>query len=752
MMTLARTPIKGIGWKLKSLDYRRASTRYRALLPVLGLNKNHYRSYVFSDRNQSILNRIQVLVFVKTFSKNDFLYAVRAKEKGIKIILDLCDNIFINTYPPPSNQTYIFKLMSEISDSIVVSTEYLKTTLLKENISVPPITVIPDGVETFETIRLSQKSLCLYKKEQSIRLKKRQRQFYLNTYIKFKYWLSALSVSLSNQLHAQIKLTRSRLNRKRKRIVWFGIHGAEHADFGMLDLLLIQRDLERLTKEFNLELWVISNHRQKYYQHIDPFNLPTYYMDWSPPLLFSVLKVSDIVVIPSKQNDFSNSKSSNRAILALTAGVPVVASYKPVYKPLLNGMLFDNFYDNIKRYLSNTAIVKQHLTSSKKNIQEYYSHTVISQSWEVLFLKTLENVGHEHSGAIVVLIAIPQDLDLALPFIKGLNARNNNIITLCSAASLLSTPRIINKLRENHIRFGIISDKLRNNTAILNGKEKALVTFSESNANPHRLQHDLTRLANKLHIKTATIQHGFEHIGLSYTDNQFPIEEVEFCSDYIMIWGEKHTLHADIKKTTQQKCVPVGYLKSKSTVGYLKNRALFAHRQKRIGVFENLHWSRYNEGFRKHWIHCLHTVIRQYPHIHFIIKPHHQGKWLTHRSNLHYHFPNSVTIIDPSQPEWINHTAPELFPYLDAVISTPSTVVLDAAYHELPTAVFAYQLTLRKYLPLPHLESQADWSDFISNVLDPLRKQYFHSLSNTFIRQNISLGEPIPKILSILEE
>ena len=96
-MTLEAKPLL-IGWKVGSLSAKMASVRYRALLPVIALEAAGVQSRVFSESRDAFLEGLDALVIVKSFTPDDLLLAQVARERGIKVFIDLCDNIFIGGY------------------------------------------------------------------------------------------------------------------------------------------------------------------------------------------------------------------------------------------------------------------------------------------------------------------------------------------------------------------------------------------------------------------------------------------------------------------------------------------------------------------------------------------------------------------------------------------------------------------------------------------------------------------------------
>ena len=84
-----------IGWKVAKLSLNVASVRYRALLPVLALQEAGKNCHVFADYDACNLDGLSLLVIVKGLIPNDLELARKAHERGIPLVLDLCDCIFV---------------------------------------------------------------------------------------------------------------------------------------------------------------------------------------------------------------------------------------------------------------------------------------------------------------------------------------------------------------------------------------------------------------------------------------------------------------------------------------------------------------------------------------------------------------------------------------------------------------------------------------------------------------------------------
>jgi hypothetical protein len=84
-------------------------------------------------------------------------------------------------------------------------------------------------------------------------------------------------------------------------------------------------------------------------------------------------------------------------------------------------------------------------------------------------------------------------------------------------------------------------------------------------------------------------------------------------------------------------------------------------------------------------------------------------------------------VIDPTDSAWEPHTAPALIASVDVVLTTPSTVALDAARSGRPVAVLGYDLDLPLYGPLPIIRGLSDLDAFLAEPVEDglLRNEAF---------------------------
>lgn len=353
---------------------------------------------------------------------------------------------------------------------------------------------------------------------------------------------------------------------------------------------------------------------------------------------------------------------------------------------------------------------------------------------------------------VLILINLIQDLDLLLPLAVGF--KQNTSVQLEVAVvdrALHQSPRIGYLLGQS----GIAPQSL-SRTAVIGGVQptlrgvQALITASESTSGPHRAAHALTKRANRAGIHTYTLQHGFENVGLTYFDQTYPAATTRFASQTILLWGDRSTLHPDVPEETRQKCLGVGCPKY---IHPPDARPSFSHpRQKLVVVFENLHWTRYDETYRNHFMQDVTRLAQQCPETTVLVKPHHAGRWLTHtvaeelpRQELPW--AENVVIADPCQPEWETFTAPALLALADAAITTPSTVALDAARAQCPVAVVGYHLPLARYQPLPILHQSQDWVTWVQGLKQEAGQSRAITQGQEFLATYIKPGDAVSRIV-----
>jgi uncharacterized NAD(P)/FAD-binding protein YdhS len=227
------------------------------------------------------------------------------------------------------------------------------------------------------------------------------------------------------------------------------------------------------------------------------------------------------------------------------------------------------------------------------------------------------------------------------------------------------------------------------------------------------------------------------------------MDKVNIAAQRIYIWGPMHTLHPRASIAVRARCMPVGCPKEARVKPADLDGLLPAGRPV-VGVFENLHWHRYSDEYRQNFIDNVRAAAQAFPDVVFLLKPHHAGLWLTKRYEGERPASDNLVIADPQSPEWENHTASALLGHMAAVITTPSTVALDAARMELPTAVFGAGLSLDNYHPLTLLSTPPDWLEFLARALDGEQRAPLQEQSSRFVDLVLTPGNAAKRIVEDL--
>ncbi|MEX0830746.1 MAG: hypothetical protein WD032_10940 [Nitrospirales bacterium] len=780
-----------IGWKVSTLSPIVASVRYRALLPMLALEEQNVKSRLFANGDVTNLDGLDLLIIIKSFSIDDVSLAHEARVRGIPLVFDLCDNIFVDGYGKSTTNWVrdVFFSITKYASAIVTSTAPLADEIRRQSEDCVPIYIVPDGIETQPLVELGlqrlkaaqlitvtrEKGLCVDTWDNVIKKLKSLRGssfkgilFRMAGFCRRKFSVHALKIKISDSMYLyktsrnpqaiQVQLepsgvpdtlgnrcyvnqapiggeTATHINKRIHRILWFGHHGAPYASFGMLDLLHIRKELEAIAVEFPVELIVVSNNFEKFLKFIQPIKIPSRYVEWSVEGMAQHVKNSDIVVVPNTCDPFSYCKSSNRTVLALACCVPVVATSTPALTDLRECIQLDDFIGGLRRYLSDRDFAKRQADCGRKLVQELYGQAAIGQAWLGIIEKTgTRTQGIKvQGGEFIFVLNLIQDLELVVPVLKVALRRSIPSEVWCSFSLFKNSPRVRADLEEVGVPWRIWSeefDKWEISKSFHSAK--VLLTASESSLEAHQFSYSLTKIAKELGIITGTLQHGLENVGLTYSDERHSIKKVDFASDRIYLWGPLKTLHAEVPIRTLKKCMSVGCTKIMKPIqtdlsSILPKQGLV------VGIFENLHWHRYSGEYQVFFIEGVRRLARDFPSVTFVMKSHPAGRWLiSEYSRLGYKEKNLI-IVDQQKPTWQALTVPQIISNFDAVITSPSTVAFDAARMGVPVALVAHSLTLDNYSPLFIIGKNEDWQTFLVSVTNASSRRVLQESNKAFI-------------------
>ena len=379
-------------WKVQTLNLNVASLRYRCLLPLRYLAECGVESDIYGDDDPVKLTpHTEALIFVKSFYPFDVETCKRAHRMGIPIIIDICDNIFIDEYS--ANKSYVladnFRLMAEMATAVVATGSAMKAEVEAAIVSLPKrptVVIIPDGSESISDIafairatrrkRLIQRSRKLLKRIR--RLSKRAKS---KRKPKKTSATSPSSPTYKNQPAPLRPYPWPLVPSGTKTVLWFGNHGAKYGNFGMLNILDAADALQRVAQDCPLRLLVISNSRDKYEAHIAPLPFATDYLPWHPRQIYAYIRESDVVIIPNSRSRYSICKSANRAVLALSQGTPVIASATPALDMLEGCVWLDDWEGGLRAYLTKPQTARTHVQQAQSVISQQLSGQVIAQKW-----------------------------------------------------------------------------------------------------------------------------------------------------------------------------------------------------------------------------------------------------------------------------------------------------------------------------------------------------------------------------------
>jgi len=391
-----------IVWKTQSCNPAIASVRYRCLLPALFLDQENLKSTILEGTEDiDFFDNVKAIIFVKTFTKHDYDLANKAHKNGVPIILDLCDNIFVKNYSNISNFSE-FESMSKLA-AVIITTGCELSRILRNRFNTINVTIIPDQVESLDSV---EKCCMMIKQWRRSRYGLMHMTNQIESYLKsLKYRFSKKKMAGYSRIPirlltlcylkfikcpaANIESTHD-LQQTYKRIVWFGNHGASHSTFGIGSLLAIQKNLEEINKKIPIELLVISNNIEKFDNLIKPFSLKTTYKKWTLQTIFKDIADSDVCVLPSFNDEFSLSKSPNRALLALSLGVPVIATRFPAIEGLSSCIILDDWDNGLYTYLSDDKRVSDDIIKANKIIEDSYSGASVAKKWTSVFRQLVQ--------------------------------------------------------------------------------------------------------------------------------------------------------------------------------------------------------------------------------------------------------------------------------------------------------------------------------------------------------------------------
>ena len=337
-------------------------------------------------------------------------------------------------------------------------------------------------------------------------------------------------------------------------------------------------------------------------------------------------------------------------------------------------------------------------------------------------------LGQRRAPVVLALVDLVQDIDVLLPvLLRGRAEGAFQLRVVVSRWLLRESPRVALLLRRHDLAFRDArrSEIIAGRAPSLSGVS-AVLTASESTAEPHMAGHALAARAERLGVGAYTLQHGLENVGLTGMD------EERFASGHVFCWFPPERTSAALAPETKAKLVHVGRPALHADDAPIDDD---------LAVFENLHAERYGEGDRKAFLARLDATLQACPDLRICVRTHPAGAWLDAEASRFEGWPN-ITFISGSRARADPDGAVQTVVRARRVITTPSTVALDAALAGRPTALACDGGEL--FAPLPVLSSADDWIDFA-------RGRIGTDGFEAFARRNVLAGDACERILGRLK-
>lgn len=335
---------------------------------------------------------------------------------------------------------------------------------------------------------------------------------------------------------------------------------------------------------------------------------------------------------------------------------------------------------------------------------------------------------------VLAFIDLVQDVDVMAPVLVALKADGRFGIRICVSRWLeRESPRTGALLDELGFRFSYVRrrDVIEGRTPSLRGLD-AVISASESTHEAHLAAYALARRAKTAGLRTYALQHGFENAGLFGVE----AEAVRFASQTIFCWFPAGAAPADLPDETRAKLVHVGRPSPSPRPPAAEARTYD------VGVFENLHWDRYSDADRHAFRSGLLAMARALPHIRILLRPHPAGGWSDHALGHELAQMRNISRLGAAEARHRPDSGAQVLEGLGRVITTPSTVALDAAQAGKPVCLAVFGGA--PYAPLPVLDSPQAWTAFASG------EQYDRMTLDQFLARVLVPGDGAGRILERL--
>ncbi len=388
-----------VGWFVVQDDIRSASTRYRCyhmarILAHYGID-NVYMTRV--DRAAVEMKTLDVMIVVKRLDRSALQVAALAHQRGVPLLLDLCDDLISDAYGKNAqgiNKIH-FAAIAVIAEGITVPSAAMAGRIRDygAELGLPHLSVhvIPDIAET--------------------------RALYRTT---------ADFIDPAH-VHQAPEPPAAQTPGGRKQVLWYGNAGSRHSNFGILSLFRAVQALEAVNQDVPLELVVISNDADLFRDMTAGYSFATRYVPWTAEATYDELDRADVAILTSGTDAFCTIKSSNRTLQALASGVPVITDAGPALAEFTDVILPGNhpihMESSLRKCLSlDPADRKRRLIDPAAPILARYTPQALASLWRRLLVQIDKTGKTSETMRESVLFLIEQEADsksLRGPLVKA---------------------------------------------------------------------------------------------------------------------------------------------------------------------------------------------------------------------------------------------------------------------------------------------------------------------------------------------
>jgi hypothetical protein len=694
---------------VETLDFDQPDLRSRAWLPVLSLRRAGLAARIVAgDVSSEVIGTGKCIILTGGTSAHALSVTRKAAASRLPIILDIGSvDILKGSLAGPHRQQLVE--IAALAVVVTASNEALARHV-EEVLGVTGVLVTPDPSDIedglFAALRANPGA----------------------TVRAVRQWIDAAA---RDQV---AKLRRRRTaGAGRKRIVWFGAGRRPNDEGGVAELLLAACDLADLAEKIPIELDVVGRSPRAARRLLKQLPVAVTFYRYAPWRVRQRLRKADLCLLPAGGDVEGRVRSLRRARLASALGVPVVAAVPATsLLPAVRAALME------RSPRSGPKQDARSVTAAWRQASEAAQAAVARRPGGGIALCV------ESKLRVLLLLQQVQDIDLIVPVAEKASACPDIEVRIAILSKIaIQASRRLRQLCDNgaQVEFWSGADLLGHHIAPERFAVDVAVTASEGPGFGARFVRAFVAASRAGGARALTLQHGLDNGGLTFGPR---VPAGAFMSDAVLTWGGAHRLTDAAAPAVRAKAVPVGCPKRvfgrSDFVDFPYADVPF------IAVFENLHWHRYNDAYRDCFVRDLAATAEATPDVNYLVKPHMGGQWFV-RGGSNAPLPSNVEIAYPAAPRWRRFTADAFLAHASAVITTPSTIALDAARYGVPVALVAYGIAAQNYHPLPRLEQFEDWLAFVDQIQ---RGAYDLGKLDAFFADAVVPGDAVGRILTVI--